>query len=790
MKWWHLVMFFALADSFHRNALSEVVSLPAEQWVEPFNNEENLRILCTDNNHFDIMRGRESPLINNLVRHHILCLKRSESQLQTRRYDGLIWLMQALGFCEIKRYSIDYARQGVGIEFSRDFQVELLRAAFALVCQKTDDIGRFHLSPYAEIFRLIYERENEHRQVVCNKAIMSFKELYERCHVGHGIEGSSYHLDYIRTRCITQEKKPAIRPRSFFLRFSRPCQSYPEFFEQKQNNFASLSFGQALANDTLFMNVLSNNIKHAIMKFSKLPQVVLKTRLLLQYFPMASIKLANKLQKASKCKLGETGTYAFDETTGVELGTNASTTIPTYTSVSNEAESLSCTQTDIKIYEDMDTNRYNSYLLLGRMSWLGLNIEFALIILSILLIQTHKKLSTAANLFVFNILFSNALFVASFICLFFDLFSDLPFNEDYTEDVPLDIAEAIQTHLFQPNEFRKRLVQETLFSLAQNGSLLGLMHLLILVLVVINRSMSGEAIRLSRQYVVAVFATVWIFLMVTHVIFSVLQYIAITNLDLFFARCDAKLSKVHLKCVPDNKYESEYTVLGEICSKISVFHTFGVYLLRGHTLFTLFFLFASIFVFLVTMFYHWRVRLQHDNLLGLRDQPPHRRRETMFNTLLFSIGAFFISVSGQSYIEIAVFWAEDRAGIANLATYYQWMRIASFVDPFFNPILISLRTPAIRRRLRVYFVIFVGMLSALFCPCLVSLRKRKASRTRNTYTSYDGSRSKPNNASPASKADKESDIPFKLFCAQQFVSNSWLRLSRRSQNSTRNHSVV
>lgn len=64
MKWWRLVTFLVLADSFHRNALSEVLSLPAEQWVEPFNNEENLRILCTDNNHFDIMRGRESPLVN------------------------------------------------------------------------------------------------------------------------------------------------------------------------------------------------------------------------------------------------------------------------------------------------------------------------------------------------------------------------------------------------------------------------------------------------------------------------------------------------------------------------------------------------------------------------------------------------------------------------------------------------------------------------------------------------------------------------------------------------------
>lgn len=77
-----------------------------------------------------------------------------------------------------------------------------------------------------------------------------------------------------------------------------------------------------------------------------------------------------------------------------------------------------------------------------------------------------------------------------------------------------------------------------------------------------------------------------------------------------------------------------------------------------------------------------------------------RRRETMFNTLLFSVGAFFISVSGQSYIEIAVFWAEDRSGIAQLATLYQWARIAAFVDPFFNPILVALRVPAIRRLVR------------------------------------------------------------------------------------------
>lgn len=47
----------------------------------------------------------------------------------------------------------------------------------------------------------------------------------------------------------------------------------------------------------------------------------------------------------------------------------------------------------------------------------------------------------------------------------------------------LIIAETLQTHLFAHNEFKKHLVQETLYSLAQNGSLTGLIHLLVLVLV-------------------------------------------------------------------------------------------------------------------------------------------------------------------------------------------------------------------------------------------------------------------------------------------------------------------
>lgn len=109
-------------------------------------------------------------------------------------------------------------------------------------------------------------------------------------------------------------------------------------------------------------------------------------------------------------------------------------------------------------------------------------------------------------------------------------------NDDQTPQSPeLFIAETLQTRLFKPSEFLKNLAQETLLSLAQNGSLLGLTHLLVLVLVVINRSMRGKAIKLSRCYVITVFSLVWLFLTVTHVSFSAMQYSAVSELDLLFS---------------------------------------------------------------------------------------------------------------------------------------------------------------------------------------------------------------------------------------------------------------
>lgn len=59
-RMWRFVLLVILAES-----------IPAENWIEPFNNKEHLRILCTDNNHFDVMRGRESPVVKLICVSHI-----------------------------------------------------------------------------------------------------------------------------------------------------------------------------------------------------------------------------------------------------------------------------------------------------------------------------------------------------------------------------------------------------------------------------------------------------------------------------------------------------------------------------------------------------------------------------------------------------------------------------------------------------------------------------------------------------------------------------------------------
>lgn len=80
------------------------------------------------------------------------------------------------------------------------------------------------------------------------------------------------------------------------------------------------------------------------------------------------------------------------------------------------------------------------------------------------------------------------------------------------------------------------------------------------------------------------------------------------------------------------------------------------------------------------------------------DQAPHKRRELLFNTLILSITVYFVSVLGQSFIELAVLWLRDRERVARLALWYQVAQIAAFADPLLNPILVTLRTPLLQRK--------------------------------------------------------------------------------------------
>uniref|UniRef100_A0A914CD23 G-protein coupled receptors family 1 profile domain-containing protein n=1 Tax=Acrobeloides nanus TaxID=290746 RepID=A0A914CD23_9BILA len=487
------------------------------------------------------------------------------------------------------------------------------------------------------------------------------------------------------------------------------------------------------------------------------------------------------------CKEEEAAKFTFDEeNVGVRLNDS---------SLHNETEANpNCHSEDLSLYESLNSSTLEEIKQLGKEAWVGVYIEVILvlvviaitIILSFLLAQTRGHLSTATILFVFNILLSNALFVASFICLFSDFFDHLPYSNTSDENVnnaALIIAETLQTHLFASSEFFKHLLQETLFSLAQNGSLLGLTHLLVLVLLVINRSMSGKTIRLSKRCVVLVFCCVWSFLFVTHLIFSALQFSAITSLDQLFSTLSTGPSS--LRC--SSTIVSDFTEVGQRCDRAAVFHAFGVYLLRGHTIFTLTFLVASIVVFVVTMFCHWKVRAHNDIALrGLREQSPHRRREMLFHTLLLSLLCFFISVIGQTFVEIAVFWVDNRVGVAEIATHYQKTRILAFVDPLFNPILVALRIPIIRRRLRFYVYMVLHILAIVFC-CPWKTMKKRSGAVRRAIPVRRTSSAATATAESANRTS-ESELTLTLLCTRQIMRGSLRRTP--SSSTTKSNSVV
>nr|CAD2182218.1 unnamed protein product [Meloidogyne enterolobii] len=128
------ILIFTLFIPIFFNQQINCYILDSSQWIAPFNKTSRLRMLCVDNNEQWVMREGENPLVNNLIRHYIMCNPKYKIVLKTKKYEGLVWLMQSLAFCSIlesTQKKLPYG--GRSPEFHRDFQMNLLKAAFALV---------------------------------------------------------------------------------------------------------------------------------------------------------------------------------------------------------------------------------------------------------------------------------------------------------------------------------------------------------------------------------------------------------------------------------------------------------------------------------------------------------------------------------------------------------------------------------------------------------------------------------------------------------------------------------
>lgn len=542
---------------------------------------------------------------------------------------------------------------------------------------------------------------------------MLYKDLYDRCLVYK----ANVRMRLLKKICSERSMIGLINMRFFFRRFSRNCNTFDDFLVSKLPKYSS--FGEALSNDPKFMNLLSEKLVVAIRSDSHLPEMILKTRLLLQHFSIVAVKLLQQFEKAAMCA---------EQHERIHLLLNNSEHEQNMNNSNNGTDFDYDGDGDIDVFDHCPHSKRfiihmkasNDIRIIAQFAKIGLFIEAILLlfvllntlILSVLLWYSHKKLSTATVLFIINIIFSNTLFIISFIFLLSQVINDNPFGTlddeilDSSLPAPLTIAEALNAHLFTASGFIALTIQEMLYSLAQNGSLLGLTNLLVLLLVVINRSMAGKMMKLSRKCVILTFLFIWLFLFLTHLAFSSLQRKTIHAISEMFS--DLAATQFDVQC--HEMVNSKYIAIGNLCDGVLPFYNFGVYLLRGHTFFTLIFLLLALIILALTISYHRGIRGQ--NMLRNKSYKniAQRRREMLFNTLLLSLCAYFLSVSGQTFIEIAVFWAQNREHAAEMARWYQLARIAAFVDPLLNPLLVTLRIPTMRTKLRQYWRILSGLL--------------------------------------------------------------------------------
>jgi hypothetical protein len=99
------------------------------------------------------------------------------------------------------------------------------------------------------------------------------------------------------------------------------------------------------------------------------------------------------------------------------------------------------------------------------------------------------------------------------------------------------------------------------------------------------------------------------------------------------------------------------------------------------------------------------------------------RRLVLFETLMFSLFIFFISVFGQLFLEISILLVDSRKSAIVYVEWYQWSRLIAFVDPLANPLLAIVRTPALRQKSKLHIVSIVDYFrnkqQSIFSYCFI-----------------------------------------------------------------------
>ncbi|EFO15711.1 hypothetical protein LOAG_12798 [Loa loa] len=259
------------------------------KWLSPFNDHNKLAILCTEDNRQLIMHRSGIPLLQRLFQHQALCWPEIERHVPSRHI-ALVWFMQALQYCEVN-HVLNWKKPG--IQYNRTFQILITRAAFALVCQQTNDIALYGLMKYADLFRMLFEDNNNDRSTICQQIRNTNKDLFQRCHA----DKPGDKLRLLSKMCSGHSTVRLIRMIAFFQRFASDCNTLHDFIINILPQYSS--FGEALSNDIYFMNLLSNYLISTINSDSRLQEIILKTRFHLQLFSITAVKLQRQLDEAN-----------------------------------------------------------------------------------------------------------------------------------------------------------------------------------------------------------------------------------------------------------------------------------------------------------------------------------------------------------------------------------------------------------------------------------------------------------------------------------------------------------